>query len=227
MATVHPIPTGTRFINMTGQRFGHLVVSCFAGKNGRTRWNCRCDCGAETIVASGHLRNGHTQSCGCFRRQETARRKTKHGGTKNRHQTPEFRCWVGMRQRCYNQNCTGFKYWGGKGVAICARWNGIDGFANFLADMGPKPTASHSIDRINSDGNYEPGNCRWATRKEQNRNTRQNRRITYAGKTQCLKDWAIELGMTFSALQHRLNDRGWSVHRAFTTPVRPMKRRSG
>ncbi len=138
----------------------------------------------------------------------------------DRKKLPEYQVWKGMRQRCLNQTDEQFKDYGGRGIKICGRWN--DFFA-FLEDMGPRPSAKHTIDRFpDNNGNYEQSNCRWATMGEQNRNRRSNRLLTLSGRTQCAVKWAEELGITFSSLRYRLR-KGWSDEEALTTPFSPQQ----
>jgi len=120
-----------------------------------------------------------------------------------------------MKRRCYNPNTPYYHLYGGRNITVCGRWK--DSFVNFLADMGPKPSPEHTIDRIDNDGNYEPDNCRWATKMEQSHNSRKARLITYNGETLCLREWARRLGIGHMALSTRLN-RGWSLKKALTTP---------
>lgn len=127
---------------------------------------------------------------------------------------PCYRIWHNIKQRCLNPNRAFFDKYGGRGITICERWMS---FENFVADMGPRPPGCN-IDRINNDGNYEPGNCRWATMKEQNRNKRTTRFITHRGKTLCLTDWERELGLSRGALRTRLLN-GWDIERALTEPM--------
>lgn len=135
----------------------------------------------------------------------------------------EYRSWSGMRTRCTNPKFVDWAIYGGRGIKVCERWNS---FAMFFADMGQKPSPKHSLDRKDSDGNYEPTNCRWATPKEQANNWgHRNRKITYSGITLPLSEWALRIGLTRESLRDRL-DSGWSVERALTTaPVRNRKRR--
>lgn len=142
---------------VAGERYGRLVVIGDAGSTalGQRRYKVRCDCGKETTVVGASLRRGATQSCGCLHRERF--RHEAHG----RSGTPEYRTWQAIIQRCTNPKDRAYQYYGARGVKICERWR--NSFAAFLADMGPKPGRSYSIDRIDEDGNYEPGNCRWVT----------------------------------------------------------------
>lgn len=150
-----------RMVDLTGRRFGCLLVLKRSAARKRVAWLCQCDCGGTSVAFSDALRQGRTKSCGCMQGSGNLI----HG----RSHTAEFRSWWGMRQRCGNPNHSRYPGWGGRGITVCDRWRE---FKNFFADMGEKPTPAHSIDRINNDGNYEPSNCRWATPKEQQRNSR-------------------------------------------------------
>lgn len=213
-----PTTFSARVKNLIGQRFGRLVVTAKAGldKNRYVLWQCQCDCGKEKIARSGHLLRGSIASCGCKRRQVLLESRTTHG----KYLTPEYRTWGAMLARCCNKNLKHYQRYGGRGIQVCERWHE---FKNFLADMGNRPSAQHSLDRIDSNGNYEPSNCRWATPKEQSRNVHTNRLIEFNGKTQCLSAWAEELGIHYSTLQGRI--RRWPIEKALTVKVRERKRK--
>jgi hypothetical protein len=149
-------------------RFGRLEVVGDAPRlNGRPAFLCRCDCGTEKAIRRSSLKAGFTRSCGCLRRERMATGvpQTKHGMW--RHSL--YSTWLNMRQRCGNPDAPNYHNYGGRGITICERW---DDFANFATDMGEKPGPEYSVDRIDNDGNYEPGNCHWATPSEQSLNTR-------------------------------------------------------
>jgi hypothetical protein len=150
-----------RVTHPIGQRFGKLVVlSTFM--RGDRYYTCACDCGATTDVRRTHLLRGMTQSCGCLR--------IKHGLLRNGVRPDGEASWRGIKSRCENPNDKSFRHYGGRGISVCERWS--RSLADFLADMGPRPSRAHSIDRIDVNGNYEPGNCRWATPTQQARNQR-------------------------------------------------------
>lgn len=178
-------------------------------------WLCRCVCGRESRVKASNLRRGASKQClSCA--------TTTHGGF--RYKDPAYRVWMMMRNRCKPDPTTDwYACYAGRGIIVCDRWQ--SSFPAFLADMGPRPSMAHSIDRIDNDGNYEPGNCRWATQGEQSRNTSRNRMLTHAGRTMCLTDWSAETGIAYSTLRVRLDVCGWPVDRALTTPANPRGKR--
>jgi hypothetical protein len=133
-------------------------------------WWCICECGTTRPVLGGNLRSGVSKSCGCMQAEVTSKRVTKHGGARHGNLHPLYHTWTGMNQRCRNPSATGYKDYGGRGISIDPRWTGKNGFATFVADMGDKPSPTHTLDRIDNDGDYEPSNVRWSTPSEQANN---------------------------------------------------------
>lgn len=188
-------------------RFGFLVIE---KRLGRKVW-CRCDCGTEKVLKLGNLISKSTVSCGCYAKVKNL----KHGLARRGKIHPDYGIWTHMVGRCCNETDTDYASYGGRGITICPRWR--ESFANFLEDMGPRPRGKE-LDRINNNGNYEPGNCRWATRSQQNRNTRRTNNITYNGEIRCLTEWASIVGVDRETLRYRIKK--WGLDRAMTTPRR-------
>ena len=167
---------------------------------------CRCSCGTERTVRADHLTSGRIKSCGCFKDENSSARLRKHG----RSHTPEHQAWAAMNYRCYHYTPEAHNY-RDRGITVCERWR--TSFEDFYADMGPRPTPNHTLERINNDLGYGPNNCRWASRSEQMRNTRSNALLTYEGRTLCLAAWAEERGINEKTLWWRIN-KGWPPGRA-------------
>jgi len=158
-------------MTVPGARFGRwMILDVVASAPPKRILFCRCDCGTTRTVLAGNLTNGTSASCGCSRTESTAARCRSHGESSHSGGTPEYRTWRNILIRCSCRKHPSWSRYGGRGIAVCNRW--LHSFQNFLSDMGRKPTPEHSIDRINNDGNYEPSNCRWATRSQQMRNRR-------------------------------------------------------
>ena len=204
-------------LDLVGQRFGRLTVQEFAGRHKQlSYWYCLCDCGNTKRILSSSLRGGKTKSCGCLNKELIARRSTTHGQLLNRLITSIYRIWHHMMQRCYNPKDNDYKNYGGRGIRVCERWHK---FENFFADMG-NPPEGMTLDRKDNDGDYCLENCRWATREEQNNNTRKNVWYEHNGERKTIAQWARSMCIKVSTLGMRLNKYGWSVERALTTKVR-------
>lgn len=201
------------------RQFGRLTVIRFAGRKGsrnEPRVECLCECGRSSIKPWRSLLTGKTQSCGCLSVEASRSRMTTHGHATKGRISGEYRVWSAVIKRCCCESDSAFPNYGGRGIQICDRWR--NSFEAFLADVGPRPSLSHSLDRYpNNDGNYEPGNVRWATAKEQAKNRRSNVLLTANGETLHITEWAARIGTTCTIISGRL-DRGWTVERAVTTP---------
>jgi hypothetical protein len=204
------------------KRFRRLVTIGPAFFAGGDQWQVvQCDCGVA-IVAKVCRLGKPTISCGCHNREVTIKRQYRHGHASYGKRTTEYMVWDGMKSRCANPNYEGWSRYGGRGIKVCERW--AESFENFYADMGPRPSANHTPDRIDNDGNYEPSNCRWASHEVQANNRHNNLRLTFAGKTQTLSQWSRETGIHFETLRARLNH-GWSPDDIITKKPQYKSRR--
>lgn len=184
-------------VDLIGQKFGRLfVIQRSENRNRRATWLCICECGNKTVVRSDSLRCHYTESCGCLQRGINTERCTTHGES----ESLTYRTWKAMKQRCENPKNERHKYYGGRGITICERWNK---FENFLEDMGKKPSPKHSIERMDVNGNYEPDNCKWATVETQSKNRRDSIKVTIEGETKVLKDWSRRYGIPYSTLRYK------------------------
>lgn len=188
-----------RCIDVTGRSFGRLLVVSWGGRNsrGETLWNCTCECGKSVAVAVSRLKGGTIKSCGCLIRDTTRTRATTHGMANS----PEYRTWSHMIDRCENSRDKDFANYGGRGIRICTRWR--ESFEAFHSDMGSRPSAGHSIDRIDCNGDYCPENCRWATASEQALN-RRHRKLTLNGESLTVSQWSAKLGISRATLKWRI-----------------------
>jgi len=214
-------------IDMSRRRFGSLVVLRRSGTGAKGShtwpvWLCVCDCGKQVETRGASLRNGTTKSCGCRKGAMCSAANVKHGGA-IRGLSPEYLAWRGMLDRCYRKTHLSYPNYGLRGIRVAPRWR--NDFAAFLADVGRKPTPAHSLDRFpNNDGNYEPGNVRWATNIQQGRNKRTNRLIEHDGRSMPLSAWSEFAGIPSDTIAARL-ERGWSTERAITSPILERCRR--
>ena len=195
------------FKDLIGERFGRLIVASLKGKNkqGNSVWTCLCDCGNKTDASVSSLRAKHVRSCGCL--GEAAR--TTHGLSK----TPEHEVWKAMWQRCTNPRNKNYATY--KDRAPPPAWKD---FAVFLADIGPRPGANYSLERVNNDGPYGPDNTVWIPSSQQARNTRTNRWLTHDGETKLITEWAKQIGIAPASLRERIQK--WGLEKALSTPKR-------
>lgn len=213
-----------KFEDLTGLRFGRLIVrERDPLQTTRSYWRCLCDCGDEASVRAARLKAGVTSSCGCLMREAAATLAYKHGHAVNDVETPEFKAWSALRQRCTNPNASGFEHYGGRGIRVSPDW---DTFSAFLADMGERPSSEHSIERLDVNGDYGPNNCIWADRKTQARNQRNNRLLTHNGQTLPAVAWSERTGLPQNTIYKRLAA-GWDEQRALTTPRRAPRNPTG
>lgn len=205
-------PTRPNFRDLSGQTFGDLTVSHFLGQGtyGRCIYSCICSCGNVCEVQSNQLYQSRVRSCGC---NDTKRPRQKHGlsGSKL------YATWRRIMQRTENPKHVFFANYGGRGIKVCNRWK--SSFLAFVEDMGTPPTDNHTIDRLDSDGDYTPDNCRWATRAEQARNRRDNIYVTHQGQTRSVIEWAETFNVSSAMLARRLRN-GWTMERATTKPLK-------
>lgn len=199
--------------DLTGQRFGRLLVLSPAPKQGNaTAWNCVCDCGTECVKIGQLMKKGTAKSCGCYRRERIRKANVVHGMA----HTSEHEIWMGMNRRCGSPNCDSYPRYGGRGITVCERWR--ESFENFISDMGARPSCEHSLERKDNNGPYSPENCIWATAKTQSRNKRTSKIVEFCGVSRCLAEWAEVTGLPMYVLSKRLKA-GWSVERALTEPL--------
>lgn len=211
------------FQDLTGQRFARLTVIERAANRGRaTQWLCQCECGTKKDVGAFSLRRGDSKSCGCLQAELNTIRATIHGKCPRKGATPEYSTWRCLLQRALNPKNARFKDYGGRGIGVCQRWR--ENFLNFLDDVGHRPTPNHSLDRIDNDKDYSPENCRWATRSEQQRNTRRSRMLTYEGETRCITEWSTIKGICEMTLHYRISVKGMPIKEAFETPLRARRK---
>jgi hypothetical protein len=198
--------------SIVGRKYNKLLVLKYTGrsnKHGKRYVLCLCECGNRTETIAGSVVSGICKSCGCLNNKP-------YKYLNGQRDLPEFSVWKDLRNRCNNPRNKGYHLYGGRGIQVCERWD--KSFDAFYADMGPRPSDLHSIDRKNNNGNYEPGNCHWATAPQQTRNQRTNHYFEWKGRRMILPDWSVVLGIDYQVLYMRLRN-GWDLDRAFTARV--------
>lgn len=215
MTEVYIKPKNPKVQDLTGKRFNRLtVIRYFGSKDGNATWLCLCDCGTIKSIAGSALR-GKTKSCGCLWRENLTKPKhKKHGHMTGGIATLTYSSWASMFSRCSdNPKRDKYKYYAARGITICERWTD---FNNFMTDMGERPSRNHTIERIDNNGNYEPSNCKWATKGEQARNTSRNITLSFDGKSMVVSEWARFLGIEQSTIFNRYH-RGFPIEKVLST----------
>lgn len=211
------MPQPMKHIVVAGEQYHRWTVIEELPVANKNRWlRCRCKCGSVVIVNLYSVVSGRSKSCGCHN-LDVIRAASENAW----HRDFEYKCWRNFITRCENPKATGFDNYGGRGIKVCDRWR--RSYEIFLADMGRCPSPKHSIERIDVNGDYTPQNCRWATRVEQARNKRNNRKLAVNGETKLLCEWSAETGLDSSLILKRIRLYGWPVERAVLTPARSRK----
>ena len=205
-------------INMTGERYGRLLVveQNKTDKRGEVWWLCRCDCGKTVAVRGSYLRTGATKSCGCLHQDSI----TKHGMSDTR----LYSIWHAMNQRCSNKNNERYDSYGGRGITVTPEWRNFESFRDWA--LANDYQDDLTIDRIDNDGNYCPENCRWITNKAQQNNRRNNRIIEFNGEKKNIQEWAEKCAINPRTIRKRLQ-KGWTIERALTEPTKIQKKGEG
>lgn len=208
----------TLAIDISGNRFGRLIAIDRGHDGKRLKWICRCDCGGMAFAHIESLRGGNTTSCGCAQRDAVSKMRLSHGQTvgevRGQKRSKEYVTWACMVNRCHNPNATDAKHYGERGITVCDAWR--KDFSTFLRDVGMAPSKRHTIDRIDNERGYEPGNVRWVTMTVQANNRRSNRMIEFNGRRMTLAEWSRVTGISYGTLKQRIN-RGWALDKALTS----------
>lgn len=205
----------SKFIDLTGQRFGRLTAIAFVKLGNRSRWLCKCDCGKETYANSTDLKSGHKKSCGCLHDDLSRERLTKQNLTHGESNTRLYKIWTDIKKRCYCKTFWAYDRYGGRGIALCDEWHDFMVFKDWCMCNGYTETLT--IDRIDNNGNYEPNNCRWVDRKTQANNKSNVRHVTYNGETKTISEWAEIIGINRQTLYNRIFTYNIPPEKAFTT----------
>lgn len=182
-------------------------------------WLCKCECGKTKKLPTSRITCGSDVSCGCYRKEMKGRYSLTHGMAKS----PEWHAWLRVKARCYNKKHEKYRYYGGRGIGVATSFK--NSFEKFYAEIGPRPSPKHSVERIDNSRGYAPGNIKWATMSEQRRNRRDGlRTLTIDGQTKCLTDWVASSGINYETVRFRLKE-GWAVKEAVFTPSSPSNRK--
>lgn len=216
--------SATYFKDITGQKFGRLtVIKRVENRNSKVYYLCRCDCGNEKVVNGANIKNGTVRSCGCLHDEEATKRILSYNTTHSGSKTRLYRIWRGMKQRCYYPQALNYKNYGGRGISVCDEWrDNFSTFYDWAIANGYNDTLT--IDRIDVNGNYEPRNCRWATRTEQSHNKTNTKLYTYNGEVATLDIFALKYNIHKDTIKQRIERFGWSINKAIETPLLRQKR---
>jgi hypothetical protein len=199
-------------LDLTGQRYGRLVAISRAPNRGRrTYWLFKCDCGNEKEIGIESVRSGSVESCKCLLKEVAGQQTLKHGHAKGYTHSRTYRAWLHAKERCFNPNSEKYPWYGARGITMCEEWK--NDFSAFLRDMGECPEGL-TIDRIDPNGHYEPGNCRWATDPEQRRTRTDNVWVEHEGQRMILTDFAALMGVDYQNLQWHVHRMGRDPHKA-------------
>lgn len=211
-----------KFIDLSGQKFGKLTVkevyersSRQAGRSKKIKYTCICECGNETCQTGTNLKQGKVVSCGCAKKERIIKYSTTH----NQRYQPIYKSWSDMKSRCDNPKNKRYEYYGGRGIKYQESWSN---FENFFKDMSPDWKEGLTLERLNLNRGYQLSNCTWASKKEQNRNKRNNFQIKYNGISKCLSEWAEEYGIKQTTLRDRIVRLNWHIDKALNTPVKKI-----
>lgn len=209
------------FVDITGQKFGRLTVLSVhqsSHPGSRTKWLCQCECGNTTIVTISRLRNGKTKSCGCLRKETCRKNFTIHGSYK----LPLHAVWNTMLSRCNNKNSSSYLDYGGRGISVCEEWHKYELFEAWAFSHGY--ISGLTIERVNNEKGYNPENCIWISKRQQARNKRNTRYLSFNGVSKSVLDWSDEVGISTSTIYARIR-MGWSIKDALSKPVRPLNKK--
>jgi hypothetical protein len=210
------IQTMGKVLNLSGKIYGRLTVISRTENRGKRQyvaWDCLCSCGKNHVTTTAKLVKGATRSCGCLQRDLISNLTRKHSDTKSK----EYNSWSHIKSRCTNPNNAGYKWYGARGIKMHPEW--VESYESFLNHVGRAPSKEHSIDRVDNNGHYVPGNVRWATKREQVNNRRTTTYLEYNGEKRPFTEWCEVLNINYRVLRTRLGF-GWTVERALSTPVK-------